>query len=214
MQAPAAHLEDKGFWGGGQVLVWGWIGLAPKSHRKEFKHDFVGSLEAAVGFRLERDMTVGKPLRCRPRVWLGGTGRPGSEGGGRLAVWAGGRGGHLEAWRVCPGAGAPGMQAVLPLPAAQRLWGRICELAGGSKAQRGHLAEGHGFLVLPTLSQHAEEQPRQLHPQRQLRGPAQRPPPLALRQPDRHHLPRSLRHPAGPLHAVSPAVRGQAGLGL
>lgn len=146
-------------------------------------------------------------------MWPGGTGHPRSEGGGRRAVWAGGRGGHPEAGRVCgePSTRAAGCASAprgsAPLGENLRTgpWQR--------KAQRGQMAEGHGLLALPTPSQHAEEQPRQLHPQRQLRGPAQRPPPLALRQPDRHHFPRSLRHPAGPLHAVSPAVR-QAGLGL
>lgn len=64
MQAGAAHPEDKGVWEGGPVLVWVWVGRAPKSHRKEFKRDSVGGLEATVGFRLERDMPIGKCLGC------------------------------------------------------------------------------------------------------------------------------------------------------
>lgn len=43
--------------GGGRVLVWGWLGQAPANHGKEFRHDFMGSLEAPMGLRLERDMT-------------------------------------------------------------------------------------------------------------------------------------------------------------
>lgn len=36
--------------GGGQVLVWGWVGQAAERRSEEFNHDSVGSLEAAVGF--------------------------------------------------------------------------------------------------------------------------------------------------------------------
>lgn len=59
----------------------------------------------------------------------------------------------------------------------------------------------------PAPPQDAAEQPHQLHPQRQLHGPAQCPAPLALRQPDHHRVPRGLRHPPVPLHAVSSASR-------
>lgn len=54
-------------WGVGQVLLWGWVGQALTCHSKEFKHDFVDSLEAATGFRLESDMAgfkFNESLRC------------------------------------------------------------------------------------------------------------------------------------------------------
>lgn len=43
--------------GGGQMLVWGWVGQAVMGHGKEFRLDSVGGLEATVGFRLGKDMT-------------------------------------------------------------------------------------------------------------------------------------------------------------
>lgn len=62
----------------------------------------------------------------------------------------------------------------------------------------------------PDPPQDAEEQPHQLHPQRQLHGAAQRAPALAVRQPDQHHRARRLRHAAVPLHAVRRGPRGAA----
>lgn len=87
------------------------------------------------------------------------------------------------------------------------LGGELVNWALGAKTWGGRMAAGTARLSPAPPLQDASKQPYQLHPQRQLHGPAQRPPPLALRQPDRHHLPRSLRHPPGPLHAVSAAWR-------
>lgn len=58
-------------------------------------------------------------------------------------------------------------------------------------------------MLFLLCEQHAEEQQNQLREQQQLCRPELGAPPVALRQPDHLGQPRSVRHAALPLHAVS-----------
>lgn len=64
--------------------------------------------------------------------------------------------------------------------------------------------------LLFSCEQHAEEQSNQLREQQQLCRAELSAPPVALRQPDHLRQPRSVRHAALPVHAVSAHAAGHA----